>query len=80
MPVFQTKTRANVVSFSESMYEPREHVGEAAVGRKAASVREFLSAAYEAHAHELYRHALMLLVDHAAAEDAVHRARPPLPT
>ncbi|MHC4676065.1 MAG: RNA polymerase sigma factor, partial [Planctomycetota bacterium] len=36
--------------------------------------RELLAAVYDAYSGNLYRYALMLLVDHGAAEDALHEA------
>ena len=38
------------------------------------SPRGYLAEAYNRHAGSLYRYALMVLADHAAAEDAVHQA------
>ena len=48
--------------------------GDALRDRKTGDPRALLEAAYTAHADRLYRYALMLLTDHAAAEDAVHQA------
>ncbi len=56
------------------MNDPGEQVSDASSGRRTGGPREFLAAAYDACADGLYRYALMLLTDHAAAEDAVHQA------
>lgn len=56
------------------MSDPGEQVGDASSGQRTDGPREFLAAAYDACADGLYRYALMLLTDPAAAEDAVHQA------
>jgi len=56
------------------MNDPGKQVTDASSGRQTGGPREFLAAAYDACADGLYRYALMLLTDPAAAEDAVHQA------
>ncbi len=51
-----------------------EQAGAEPPDARAGSPREFLAALYDAHAAGLYRYALIVLADHAAAEDAVHQA------
>lgn len=56
------------------MSDPGGHAGETPPERRPGSPRELVAAAYERCAEGLYRYALMILADHAAAEDAVHQA------
>ena len=48
--------------------------GDALPGPEGQSPRQFLAAAYDAFGPGLYRYALVVTVDHAAAEDAVQQA------
>ncbi len=56
------------------MSGPREQAGAEPPDEKTGGPREFLAALYDAHAAGLYRYALVVLGDHAAAEDAVQQA------
>jgi len=56
------------------MSDPRGQAGDARLGPPGHGPREFLAAAYDAFAPGLYRYALVVTADHAAAEDAVQQA------
>jgi RNA polymerase sigma-70 factor (ECF subfamily) len=56
------------------MSGPRGHAGAEPPDPRGGGPREFLAALYDAHAAGLYRYALVVLADHAAAEDAVQHA------
>ena len=56
------------------MSNPGGNTDDRPTGRCSDSPRELLAAAYERYADGLYRYALMILADHAAAEDAVQLA------
>jgi RNA polymerase sigma-70 factor, ECF subfamily len=56
------------------MSGPREQAGAEPPDARAGGPREFLATLYDAHAVRLYRYALVVLADHAAAEDAVQQA------
>lgn len=49
------------------------HGGNGAWHRKGLSVQAALASAFDAHAGNLYRYALMILADHSAAEDVVQQ-------
>ncbi len=56
------------------MSDRSEQAGRESAGRDQCSPREFLASIYAACADPLYRYALMVLADHAAAEDVVQQA------
>jgi RNA polymerase sigma-70 factor (ECF subfamily) len=56
------------------MNEPRGQGDETPSRRTNGGPREFLARIYDAHVAALYRYALVVLADHAGAEDAVQQA------